>query len=248
MPSLETLDDADLVQNTLDGDGAAFEVLVERYQRRLFGLVRHYSRNAAEVEDIVQDTFLKAYSRLSTFQQTSAFYTWLYRIATNTILDVMKRHGRNPVSTVEDPEVVGRSGHGASDATAERLSIRPDARLEREEVAEITRTVMAELPEIFRTVLVMRELEQMTYQDIADTLEISIGTVESRLFRARARFKQKLLQLHPEFAAGELGAGSASGSTSGSTSGSKRGARSGRGKPQAQPGASKRTGRAGDSR
>ncbi|MEM8712168.1 MAG: sigma-70 family RNA polymerase sigma factor, partial [Planctomycetota bacterium] len=148
-------------------------------------------------------TFLKAYSRLETFQQSSAFYTWLYRIGVNTILDVMKRRGRNPVTAVEDPELVGRSASGASDATQERLSIRPDARIEREEIGEITRGVMDELPEIFRTVLVMRELEQMAYQDIADTLGISIGTVESRLFRARARFKQKLLKLHPEFAAGQ---------------------------------------------
>ncbi|QDV05082.1 ECF RNA polymerase sigma-E factor [Planctomycetes bacterium Poly30] len=199
----QTADDSQLVSATLEGHAEAFEVLVERYQRRLFGLVRNYTRNAAEVEDIVQDTFLKAFSRLETFQQSSAFYTWLYRIGVNTILDVMKRRGRNPVTAVEDPELVGRTGTGASDATQERLSIRPDARLEREEVGEITRSVMDELPEIFRTVLVMRELEQMAYQDIADTLEISIGTVESRLFRARARFKQKLLQLHPEFAAGQ---------------------------------------------
>lgn len=195
-------EDGDLVRATLDGDAAAFEVLVGRYQRRLFGLVRHYTRSAAEVEDIVQDTFLKAYSRLSTFQQSSSFYTWLYRIAVNTILDVMKRHGRSPVTAVEDPELLQGSGTGAEDATAARLQVRPDARLERQEIADITRGVMEELPEIFRTVLVMRELEQMAYQDIADTLEISIGTVESRLFRARAKFKQKLLKLHPEFAQG----------------------------------------------
>ena len=202
MQSHSASEDADLVQATLAGDGSAFEVLIERYQRRLFGLVRHYTRNATEVEDIVQDTLLKAFSRLDSYQQNAAFYTWLYRIAVNTILDFMKRKGRSPVHAVEDPEIVGRSETGASDATTQRLSIRPDARLERDEIAGITRTVMDELPEIFRTVLVMRELEQMAYQDIAETLEISIGTVESRLFRARARFKQKLLQLHPEFAAG----------------------------------------------
>lgn len=196
------IEDAHLVQATLAGDAGAFEGLVGRYERRLFGLVRHYTRSAAEVEDIVQDTFLKAYSRLDTFQQTSSFYTWLYRIAVNTILDAMKRRGRSPVTAVEDPELVQRSGSGADDATAARLQVRPDARLERAEIAAITRGVMDELPEIFRTVLVMRELEQMTYQDIADTLEISIGTVESRLFRARAKFKQKLLKLHPEFAQG----------------------------------------------
>ena len=203
LDAYQTAEDAELVSATLDGHSEAFEVLVTRYQRRLFGLVRNYTRDAAEVEDIVQDTFLKAYRRLETFQQSSAFYTWLYRIAINTILDLMKRRGRNPVTSVEDPELVARSGTGATDATHERLSIRPDARMEREEIGEITRSVMDELPGIFRTVLVMRELEQMAYQDIADTLEISIGTVESRLFRARARFKQRLLQLHPEFAAGQ---------------------------------------------
>ena len=198
-PSLERQDDSMLVQGTLDGDSRCFEVLVGRYQRRLFGLVRHYTRSAVEVEDIVQDTFLKAFSRLETFQQSSAFYTWLYRIAVNTILDFMKRQGRSPIRAVEDPEAVS----GAVDETTERKSIRPDARLEQAEISEITRSVMDELPEIFRTVLVMRELEQMRYQDIADVLQVSIGTVESRLFRARARFKKRLLQLHPEFAASQ---------------------------------------------
>ncbi|MDC3307453.1 sigma-70 family RNA polymerase sigma factor [bacterium] len=198
-PSLERQDDSLLVQGTLDGDARCFEVLVERYQRRLFGLVRHYTRSAVEVEDIVQDTFLKAFSRLETFQQSSAFYTWLYRIAVNTILDFMKRQGRSPIRAVEDPEAVSSS----VDETTERKSIRPDARLEQAEISEITRSVMDDLPEIFRTVLVMRELEQMRYQDIADVLQVSIGTVESRLFRARARFKKRLLQLHPEFAASQ---------------------------------------------
>ncbi len=198
-PSLERQDDSLLVQGTLDGDARCFEVLVERYQRRLFGLVRHYTRSAVEVEDIVQDTFLKAFSRLETFQQSSAFYTWLYRIAVNTVLDFMKRQGRSPIRAVEDPEAVSSS----VDETTERKSIRPDARLEQAEISEITRSVMDDLPEIFRTVLVMRELEQMRYQDIADVLQVSIGTVESRLFRARARFKKRLLQLHPEFAASQ---------------------------------------------
>ena len=209
-PSLDSQDDALLVQGTLEGDPGCFEVLVERYQRRLFGLVRHYTHSAVEVEDIVQDTFLKAYSRLETFQQSSAFYTWLYRIAVNTILDFMKRQGRSPVQAVEDPEVVGGAGSRAVDETTERKSIRPDARLEQQEISEITRSVMDELPEIFRTVLVMRELEQMRYQDIADVLQVSIGTVESRLFRARARFKKRLLQLHPEFAASQASSASPS--------------------------------------
>ena len=189
------VEDADLVREVLDGNQLSFQLLVERYQGRLFGLARHYTRSTVEVEDIVQDAFLKAYSRLDTFQHQSSFYTWLYRITTNTILDFMKRRGRNPVTTVEDPDItVGEA--------PETNVTRPDARLEAREISEITREVLDEMPEIFRTALILREFEDLSYQEIADQLDISIGTVESRLFRARARFKQKLLHKYPEFAQG----------------------------------------------
>lgn len=183
--------DTELVQQTLSGEQAAFERLVERYQGRLFALTRNYTRNAVEIEDIVQDTFLKAYRRLDTFDHRSSFYTWIYRIATNTILDVLKRRGRSPVQTVEDPELV------AEVSPVEMPG--PSARLEAAEIAELTREVLDHLPDIFKSVLVMREFHGLAYQEIADTLGISIGTVESRLFRARARFKDKLLSLYPEY-------------------------------------------------
>jgi len=186
-------EDACLVQETLAGNQASFQLLVERYQSRLFALVRHYTRNPMEIEDVVQETFLKAYSRLDTFQHQSSFYTWIYRIATNTILDFMKRRGRSPVQSVEDPELLT-----SASAPSPRVSS-PDSQMQREEIAKITHDILEGMPEIFRTVLVMREFEDMAYQDIADVLGISIGTVESRLFRARARFKDKLLQLHPEY-------------------------------------------------
>ncbi|MBK8180235.1 MAG: sigma-70 family RNA polymerase sigma factor [Planctomycetes bacterium] len=200
-------EDVSLVAETLSGNQLSFQLLVERYQDRMFGLVRHYTRNPVEIEDIVQDTFLKAFARLASFQQQSSFYTWLCRIAINTALDFHKRHGRNPVQSVEDPELTqgaeGASGMGGG-ARAERTGRSPavqapDARMEQREIQAITHRVLEELPEIFRTVLVLREFEDMAYQDMADVLGISIGTVESRLFRARARFKEKLLQLHPEF-------------------------------------------------
>jgi len=197
LPAMTTAppEDVDLVRRALEGDGVAFEVLVERYQGRLFALARNYTTTPAEIEDIVQDTFLKAYARLDSFQHQSSFYTWIYRIATNTLLDFLKRRGRSPVQAVEDPEVVAPAGSDLS-------VMRPDARLEESEIAEITQEVLGELPEIFRTVLVLREFEGMAYQDIADVLEVSIGTVESRLFRARAKFKKKLLAKYPEFAEG----------------------------------------------
>lgn len=189
------VEDESLVKETLAGSQASFQLLVERYQGRIFALTRHYTRNAVEIEDLVQDTFLKAYSRLDSFQHQSSFYTWLYRIATNTILDHMKRRGRSPVQSVEDLEGVP----GAIEGPSAARSVGPDAALEREEISKITHAVLEELPDIFRTVLVMREFDDLSYQEIADVLGISIGTVESRLFRARARFKDKLLQMHPEF-------------------------------------------------
>jgi RNA polymerase sigma-70 factor (ECF subfamily) len=187
----KAVEDESLVKETLAGNQASFQLLVERYQSRIFALVRHYTRNAVEIEDLVQDSFLKAYSRLDSFQHQSSFYTWLYRITTNTVLDHMKRRGRSPVQAVEDLEVV--------DVPNPARSVGPDAAMERDEIAKITHAVLEEMPDIFRTVLVMREFDDLSYQEIADVLGISIGTVESRLFRARARFKDKLLQMHPEF-------------------------------------------------
>ena len=189
-------EDVSLVGETLAGNQLSFQLLVERYQDRMFNLVRHYTRSQVEIEDIVQDTFLKAFTRLKSFQQQSSFYTWLCRIAINTALDFHKRHGRNPVQAMDDPELAiaaDRAGRTGAQVQA------PDARLERDEIQKITQQVLDELPEIFRAVLVLREFEDMAYQDMADVLGISIGTVESRLFRARARFKDKLLQMYPEF-------------------------------------------------
>ncbi|MEZ6003050.1 MAG: sigma-70 family RNA polymerase sigma factor [Planctomycetota bacterium] len=190
--------DEELVQLTLAGDRSAFQVLVERHQHRIFRLARHYLRSNAEVEDMVQDTFLKAFSKLDTFQSNSSFFTWVYRIAKNTILDNLKRKGRSPVRAMEDPEdSLGRVAEGRSG----RVPM-PDARMMKSEITRVTRSVLETLPDIFREVLVLRELEGQSYQEIAETLEISIGTVESRIFRARAKFKDKLMQMHPEIVEG----------------------------------------------
>jgi RNA polymerase sigma-70 factor, ECF subfamily len=187
-PAVST--DKDLVRETLEGNQLSFQLLVERHQSRLFAVVRSYTRHAVEVEDIVQDSFLKAFRRLDSFQHQASFSTWLQRIAVNTALDFIKRCGRSPIRAVEDPELV-----------AERIPqiLAPSARMEREEIADMTHAALDELPDIFRSVIVMREFEERSYQEIADLLEISIGTVESRLYRARARFKEALLRLFPEF-------------------------------------------------
>ena len=173
------------------------ERTVERYQDRVFSLVRHYTRSSVEIEDIAQDTFLKVFRKLESFQHQSSFSTWLYRIAVNTSLDFLKKAGRSPVQAVEDPEIA--AADPADPGPAQRIAA-PDSALEKEEIARITHQVLEELPEIFRTVLVLREFEDHSYQEMADVLGISIGTVESRLFRARARFKDTLARLYPEFA------------------------------------------------
>ena len=192
--SAQAHEDARLVEETLAGNQLSFQLLVERYQERLFALARHYTKNPVEIEDVVQESFLKAFRRLDTFHHQSSFYTWIYRIATNTILDFLKRRGRSPIQSVEDPEVLARPE--PTDGFA------PTVNIEREEIAEVTHKVLAELPDIFRTVLVMREFEERSYQEIADVLGISIGTVESRLFRARARFRERLTKDFPEFSPG----------------------------------------------
>jgi RNA polymerase sigma-70 factor (ECF subfamily) len=199
-------EDQALVRESLEGNPLSFQLLVERYQARIFALVRHYTKNPCDVEDIVQDAFLKAYRRLESFQRHSSFYTWLCRIAINTALDTLKRSGRSPVVSAEDAEAVpGERDGGApfSAEAAQRAAIQaPDARMAQEEVAAIAQRVLEDLPDIFRTVLVLREFEDLSYQQMADVLGISIGTVESRLFRARERFRERLLQLHPEFGEG----------------------------------------------
>lgn len=186
-------EDVRLVTATLAGDQAAFAELVRRYQERLFGLVRGYTRSAAEIEDIVQETFLKAYSKLASYRAESSFSTWLCRIAVNTALDQLKRRGRSPL--VENP---GAEWNLEEPSEATPGPPPPDARLERAELQQITEAVLETLPEPFRSVLVLREFEELSYLEIAELLDISIGTVESRLFRARARFKEALAEIQPE--------------------------------------------------
>jgi RNA polymerase sigma-70 factor (ECF subfamily) len=200
MPEAAPQHDLALVAETLDGNQLSFQLLVERYESRMFAIVRHYTKNPVEIEDIVQDTFLKAFTRLPSFQQQSTFYTWLCRIAINTALDFLKRTGRNVVHGTEDVEIA-RPIEAFAPGAASSLPA-PSAGMERDEIASITQAILAELPEIFRTVIVLREFEGMAYQEMADVLGISIGTIESRLFRARAKFKEKLLARHPEFGDG----------------------------------------------
>lgn len=191
--SVDSRDDSDLIAEAIAGDELAFATLVERYQDRVFRLLGRFTRDAAETEDLAQEVFLKLYRKLDTFQQDSAFYTWLYRIAVNTATDHLGRRKRRRLQLVEDHEVLDATrtqDHAERDGAA--------APLLEAEVHEVTRRVLEGLPEIYRTILVLREYEDMSYTDMAATIGCSIGTVESRLFRARKRFKEALERAHPE--------------------------------------------------
>ncbi len=183
--------DAELIAAILGGSESAFADLVGRYQDRIFRLLSRYTRDALECEDLAQDVFLKVFRKLHTFQHDSQFYTWLYRIAVNTATDHLARASRRRLHLVEDDSAL-------DDGTPRSEQEDVSSPLMRRELAELTQKILDRMPEKYRAILVLREFEDLSYTDIASVLGIQLGTVESRLFRARQRFKEMLERLHPE--------------------------------------------------
>ena len=181
MEEKPAVQDSDLVRESLAGNPLSFQLLVERYQDRLFALTRHYTRNVVEIEDIVQDAFLKAYSRLDSFQQQSSFYTWLYRIAINTAKNHLVARGRRPPGVdvdMEDAEFMD-----GADALREGES--PEAALERDELSAAIDLAISQLPDDLRSAVTLREFDGLSYEQIAHIMDCPVGTVRSRIFRAR---------------------------------------------------------------
>ena len=176
-------DEGRLIAQTLDGDASAFDQLVRRYQDRLFTSFVHVTGCHAEAEDVVQEAFIQAYLNLKQFRGQSGFYTWLYRIAFNRTM-TRKRQTRPTVSTdqVGTAPLLDRATQSET----------PGQRLERLELADQVSTALDRMSEEHRTILVLRELEGFDYQAIAEMLQISLGTVRSRLSRARAILRQQL--------------------------------------------------------
>ena len=186
--------DQELIAAVLDGSEPAFAALVDRYKDRVFRLLTRYCRDQIECEDLAQEVFLKVFRKLHTFQQESAFFTWLYRITVNAATDHISRSSYRRLRIVDDEHVLDP---GTRDDSAN-----PAAPLMANELAAVTRQIVDSLPEKFRTILVLREFEDLSYNQIADVLQIQLGTVESRLFRARQRFKEQLERTHPELVPG----------------------------------------------
>lgn len=177
------LDDNDiaLVQRVQNGDKQAFNLLVQKYQYRIKHLVSRFIKDPVEQEDIVQESFIKAYRAISRFRGDSAFYTWLYRISVNTAKNYLVSSARRPpAQDVDMDDVVHtRGGDGLVEINA------PDKILENDQLVQAVKDSISSLPEELKEAIQLRELEGLSYEDIAEVMECPIGTVRSRIFRAR---------------------------------------------------------------
>jgi RNA polymerase sigma-70 factor (ECF subfamily) len=184
--------DQQLVERAQRGDKHAFELLVEKYQRRLGRLISRFVRNAAEAEDVTQEAFIKAYRALPAFRGDSAFYTWLYRIGINTAKNHLVAQGRRaPTSTPFDAE----DAEEFEDAALLHEVSTPENELMSKQVVEVVNSSLQELPDDLRTALTLREIEGLSYEEIAAVMDCPIGTVRSRIFRAREAIAANLRPL-----------------------------------------------------
>jgi len=187
----EEAPDIELVRRTQQGDQAAFGLLVEKYQHRLAKLVSRYIYDSAEVEDVCQEALIKAYRAIGNFRGESAFYTWLYRIAVNTAKNYLISQGRRPPKTDIDAEDAAQIEVGA----AMRETGTPEANALTRELAETVTRAVEQLPEDLKMAITLREIEGLSYDEIAEVMDCPIGTVRSRIFRARDAIDRELKPL-----------------------------------------------------
>lgn len=180
-----------LVERVQRGDKTAFDTLVRKYQHKIVKLVSRYVYEPAEAHDIAQESFIKAYRALPNFRGESAFYTWLYRIAINTAKNHLVAEGRRPVDQqvdLQDPEQYDMNARLKDVAT-------PESMLLTDEIQATVEEAIQGLPEELRTAIVLRELEGMSYEEIAAAMDCPVGTVRSRIFRAREVISNRLQPL-----------------------------------------------------
>lgn len=182
-----------LVERVQSGDQEAFGLLVGKYQRKLLRLVMRFVRDPAEAEDVTQEAFIKAYRALPNFRGESAFYTWLYRIGVNTAKNWLVANGRR-MPTVTDI-ASDESDGGIEDSALLRDEETPDRVLQSKQIGATVNAAMDALPEDLRTAISLREIEGLSYEEIAQVMDCPIGTVRSRIFRARDAIATKLRPL-----------------------------------------------------
>jgi RNA polymerase sigma-70 factor (ECF subfamily) len=183
--------DSALVERVQNGDKRAFDLLVRKYQHKVIGLISRYVSGYAECEDIAQETFVRAWRAIGSFRGDSAFYTWIYKIAVNTAKNHLVAMGRRPpTGDIDAEDAVFIPG-------AERMqdNATPERELMRQEIEQTVFRTVQSLPEELRTAITLREVEGLSYEDIAEAMACPIGTVRSRIFRAREAIDQKLRPL-----------------------------------------------------
>jgi len=183
--------DQQLVERVQNGDKKAFDILVLKYQQKVVNLVSRYVRDPTEALDVTQEAFIKAYRAIPNFRGDSAFYTWLYRIASNTAKNYLATLSRRPPGDGVDMETAEQLDVGHS----LRASDTPEGHLLTDEIANTIHTAMDALPDDLKTAIMLRELEGMSYDEISKAMDCPIGTVRSRIFRAREVIDAKLKPL-----------------------------------------------------
>lgn len=180
--------DQQLVERVQRGDKRAFDILALKYQHKIVGLVSRYIRDSDEVMDVTQEAFIKAYRALPRFRGDSAFYTWLYRIAINTAKNHLVSRSRRP----PDTDIDVSDGEFQTDSAVLRDVASPEATIATQELEKVIFKAIEDLPEELKVAVTLREFEGLSYEEIAEVMECPVGTVRSRIFRAREAIEKSI--------------------------------------------------------
>lgn len=184
--------DTPLVRRAREGDTAAFEELVSKYEDKIYHLALRYSNDSHEAFDLAQETFLRVYTSLKSFAGRSRFSTWLYRVAVNVCLDELRRKRRQPILSVDEPII---TEEGTIEREIESPDAGPDERLDQVETRSVIEAEIASLPVEFRQAVILRDGMGMSYEEIGRILNVSLGTVKSRIHRGRAALRERFKEL-----------------------------------------------------
>src|SRR5688572_12866382 len=189
VPPADLFDETALVERARAGDAGAFTELVEKYERKIYRLAKHITQNDEDAEDVLQESFLKAYSHLGSFEGQSKFYTWIVRIAVNEALMKLRKRKSDRTVSLDEPQETGE------ETVTREIAVwddDPEQRYSQEELREILDNAVNSLKPSFRTVFVLRDIEELSTEETAEALGISIPAVKSRLLRARLQLREKL--------------------------------------------------------
>ncbi|MDX1668247.1 MAG: RNA polymerase sigma factor RpoE [Limnobacter sp.] len=192
MSTSEKDEDFALVLRVQEGDKAAFNVLVSKYHRRLSRLLTRLLKNQEDIEDVIQESFIKAYRAIGNFRGESAFYTWIYRIAINSAKNLLVTQSRRPNTVNQNSD---NENETFEDNSALSNIDTPESLIQTQQIGEAVNQAMMALPEDLRDAIVMRELDGLSYEEIATAMDCPIGTVRSRIFRAREAISEKIKPL-----------------------------------------------------